>query len=996
MSETFDSNLYSRQLYVFGKEAMDKITKSSILLSGLDGLGTEIAKCIVLGGVKKLYIHDNSVIKNIDLASGYYFTDTDIGHNKAKTVIHKLKELNPYVDIILVEDDIHNYYQNTELVIIANYDNFNFTDIMQINKDIRELNKKFICCSTMGLFGQIFCDFNDNFLVIDTDGEDPKSGIIIKIEYNNINNNIIIETASDHNLCSEETIKIKSPIGEYITVVNKILNTKKYIINNNEYIQKLINNTHNITETTFEQIKDTKEINFKSITECITNQLEDKISSFDAYNFDHTKFCHELFLSYHKLYELKNLTDKQEIIKDKFYKTVRGKFCPIQSIIGSIVAQEAMKAITGKFTPINQWLYFDEFNLIDLNLIDLDLIDLNIPEYASKSRYQGQEIIFGNKLQEKLKESKIFIVGSGAIGCEHLKNFGMMGVGKIVITDMDTIERSNLNRQFLFRNTDIGNFKSVVASREIMKMNPNIIVESHKNKVGHETEVIYNNKFFESITCVANALDNVSARLFVDSLCLKYKKHLLESGTLSTKGNIQTIIPRLTESYGSQVDPPERSIPFCTLKNFPYMIEHTIQYARDYFQGLFVNTSEKVNSYYELKNKFLDGLTMIELDEFYNDLKNTIENIPIQFEDCIKYAIILWYKLFNHQIQDLIKKYPEEVVGDANIRFWSGTKTFPQFRNFDITSILDKDFIIATSMLHAKKFNLICNNDDNNKYFEEDNLQNLISLINFNNYIVKDIVIAKNEDEQKILDEQIKKQNEEKFANINRNDIYRQIEEITSLLTNKLYTNEFEKDNDNNYHIDFIHAFSNLRAENYKIKTVDKLETKRIAGKIIPAIATTTSLVSGLVAIEFIKIIMGKSKLDDYKNYFVNLALPLFTFSEPGQVIVNEIGNKTKFKFTIWDSFEFRDIKLEEIFEYFERNYNIKLTMLNIGQKMLYSEFMNKDKANIRKTKKISEIYHEIFNNNELLNNNIEIGIVGELFSNPDEELELPNIKINF
>ena len=686
MSKTFDSNLYSRQLYVFGKEAMDKITKSSILLSGLDGLGTEIAKCIVLGGVKKLYIHDNSVIKNIDLASGYYFTDKDIGHNKAKTVIHKLKELNPYVDIILIEDNIHNYYQNIELVIIANYDNFNFTDIMQINGDIHKLNKKFICCSTMGLFGQIFCDFNENFLVIDTDGEDPKSGIIIKIEYININNNIIIETASDHNLCSEETIKIKSPIGEYIIVVNKILNAKKIIINNNEYIQKLINNTYNITETTFEQIKDTKEINFKSITECITeciaecisNQPEDKISSFDAYNFDHTKFCHELFLSYHKLYELKNLTEKQEIIKDKFYKTVQGKFCPIQSIIGSIVAQEAMKAITGKFTPINQWLYFDEFNLIDLNL----------PEYASNSRYQGQEIIFGNKLQEKLKESKIFIVGSGAIGCEHLKNFGMMGIGEIVITDMDTIERSNLNRQFLFRNTDIGNFKSVVASREIMKMNPHITVIAHKNKVGHETEVIYNNKFFESITCIANALDNVSARLFVDSLCLKYKKHLLESGTLSTKCNVQTIIPRLTESYGSYTDPPEKSIPFCTLKNFPYMIEHTIQYARDYFQGLFVNTSEKINSYYELKNKFLDALTMIELDEFYNDLKNTIENIPTQFEDCIKYAIILWYKLFNHQIRDLIKKYPEEVVGDANIRFWSGTKTFPQFRNFDITSIL--------------------------------------------------------------------------------------------------------------------------------------------------------------------------------------------------------------------------------------------------------------------------------------------------------------------
>jgi ubiquitin-activating enzyme E1 len=969
MSEILDSNLYSRQLYVLGKEAMEKITKSSVLLSGLDGLGTEIAKCVVLGGVKKLYIHDNSEIKISDLTSGYYFSENDIGKNKAKTVFAKLKELNPYVDIILVEDDIQNHLQNIELVIIANYDNFQFKDIIQINKVLHESNKKFICCSTMGLFGQIFCDFNEKFIVNDVDGEDPKTGTIVKFEFDKTNN-VVIESASEHNLGSGETIKVRSPKGEFITVVTKVFNPKKIIVKNSEYFEELIQNNC-VNETTFEQIKDTREINFKCISDCLED--DDKISSFDAYNFDHTQFCHKLFLSYHKLHELKDLSEKQEKLRDKFYKTSSGNFCPVQSVIGSIVAQEAMKALTGKFTPITQWLYFDEFNLIELE---------NIPEFCNESRYLGQQIIFGNKLQEKLKESKLFIVGSGAIGCEHLKNFGMMGVGNIVITDMDTIERSNLNRQFLFRNTDIGNFKSVVAAREIMKMNPDIKVEAHKNKVGPETEIIYHDKFFEGLTCVANALDNVSARLFVDSLCLKYKKHLLESGTLSTKGNIQTIVPRLTESYGSQVDPPEKTIPFCTLKNFPYAIEHTIQYARDYFQGLFVNSSEKINAYNNSKTKFLDGLTLLELDEFYNDLKDTVENIPTNFEDCLKYAIRLWYKLFNHQIQDLIRKYPENELGDAGVKFWSGTKTFPQFRRFDINNSSDKDFIIATSVLHAKKFNLICNY---NEYFEEDKLLRLINSDSFS-YSTKDVMIAKNESEQKKLDE-------ERLASIDRNELNKRILEISNLLTTELFTNEFEKDDDSNYHIDFIHAFSNLRAENYKIKTIERLETKRIAGKIIPAIATTTSLVSGLVAIEFIKILFGKNKLDDFKNYFVNLALPLFTFSEPGPVIVNEIANG-KFKFTIWDSFEFKDVLMEEIFQYFEKNYNLNITMLNIGQKMLFSGFMNEDKVNTRKKMKISEIYQELFNDKP--QNTIEIGIVGELFDNQDEEIELPNIKINF
>ena len=83
-----------------------------------------------------------------------------------------------------------------------------------------------------------------------------------------------------------------------------------------------------------------------------------------------------------------------------------------------------------------------------------------------------------------------------------------------------------------------------------------------------------------------------------------------------------------------------------------------------------------------------------------------------------------------------------------------------------------------------------------------------------------------------------------------------------------------------------------------------------------------------------------------------------------------------------------------EIFNYFEKNYNLNITMLNIGQKMLFSGFMNEAKVNIRKKMKISDIYYELFDNKP--QNTIEIGIVGELFDNSDEEIELPNIKINF
>ncbi len=84
-----------------------------------------------------------------------------------------------------------------------------------------------------------------------------------------------------------------------------------------------------------------------------------------------------------------------------------------------------------------------------------------------------------------------------------LKNFAMLGVGakgKIKVTDNDLIEKSNLNRQFLFRPKDIQQPKSTTAGRAAMAMNPELNVESHLNKVGPETENIYTDEFFRFLS----------------------------------------------------------------------------------------------------------------------------------------------------------------------------------------------------------------------------------------------------------------------------------------------------------------------------------------------------------------------------------------------------------------------------------------------------------------------------------------------------------------
>ena len=173
------------------------------------------------------------------------------------------------------------------------------------------------------------------------------------------------------------------------------------------------------------------------------------------------------------------------------------------------------------------------------------------------------------------------------------------------------------------------------------------------------------------------------------------------------------------------------------------------------------------------------------------------------------------------------------------------------------------------------------------------------------------------------------------------NEILNQLPESSALKSAgvRITPLEFEKDDDSNGHIDFIVACSNLRATNYSIPTADRLKSKGIAGRIIPAIATTTSLVAGLVTLELFKFVQGHTNPEKYKNGFANLALPFFTFSEP------LLAPKQKYyetEWTLWDRFEINAVKpdgkemtLKEFMDYFQNDLKLEITMLSQGASML-------------------------------------------------------------
>lgn len=156
----------------------------------------------------------------------------------------------------------------------------------------------------------------------------------------------------------------------------------------------------------------------------------------------------------------------------------------------------------------------------------------------------------------------------------------------------------------------------------------------------------------------------------------------------------------------------------------------------------------------------------------------------------------------------------------------------------------------------------------------------------------------------------------------------------------QLNSEKFEKDDDANHHVDFIAATANLRARNYLIEEVDRLRVKRIAGKIIPAIATTTSVVSGLVALELAKISLGLPDLVPYRNAFLNLAIPVFALSEPAPAPRVPI-TKTSF-YTLWDKWEVKggqDMTLQEFMEWFTKKFGLKVNGVFQGTSIVYAPF---------------------------------------------------------
>ncbi|CAJ1052156.1 ubiquitin-like modifier-activating enzyme 6 [Xyrichtys novacula] len=819
---------------------------------------------------------------------------------------------------------------------------------------------QFIGCDAYGICVRVFCDFGEEFEVSDPTGEEPKEVFIQTISQDDPG----VVTCMDnqpHGLQTGQSVVFREINGmvELNGTVRQVsvLSSHSFAIGDTSGLQPYAHGGF------FVLVKTPKTYRFETLERQLCDpqvltpdfskpeaplQIHAAMLALDTFQEQHSRLpnigCLQdaevlLRLTQEVNATLRNKASVNAELVRCLSRTARGTLPPLSAAVGGLASQEVLKAITGKFAPLQQWFYLDATEVVR------PLQSLSAEEFIPRGdRYDGLRACIGESLCLELQKLRVFMVGCGAIGCEMLKNFALLGVGltkssgEVCITDPDLIEKSNLNRQFLFRPHHIQKPKSTTAAEATHDINPDLQVDAHLNKVCPATESIYNDSFYSRLNIVVTALDNVEARRYVDSRCLSNQRPLLDSGTMGTKGHTEVIVPNLTESYNSHRDPPEEEIPFCTLKSFPSVIEHTIQWARDKFENAFVHKPSMFNSFWQTHPSAEGVLQRMQAGESLEGSFQVIKLLsrrPSQWEQCIAAARLKFEKYFKRKALQLLHSFPLDTRLKDGSLFWQSPKRPPAPFEFDLNDPLHFTFIVSTARLFAEIYNI--------PYSEKDISEEAVARI------LSDIRIPEYRPSEKCIetDEAAKKPDQTKMP-LSSEEEREAITQLERAIASDNVTAErlrmsplqFEKDDDGNGHMDFVESASGLRARMYSIEPADRLKTKRIAGKIIPAIATATAAVAGLVALELIKVVAGY-EFESFKNCFFNLAIPVMVLTEPAPVKRTHI--RDNIYFTIWDCwtiFGHEDFTLSDFMNAVREKYGIEPTMVVHGVKMLYVPVM--------------------------------------------------------
>lgn len=937
------TNLYSRQIGAIGKTAMSKLMNIHILIIGCDTIGQECLKCLCLMGIGRISIYDPTLF-NLKHKKRLINSNNvgDTFKTLADYAIAFANELNPSVKTFnyntLTPTDFDNNDNPFNCVV---YTNEKLLSIKSIETICRNNEIKLIMGFNNSFFGYIFCDFISHN-IYDADGETSIDTFLEK--WNIIGTTYQIEMKIEklfRNLITNTVSLINEHKIEYILpVVSSNLN-KIVIECSNENYDNVIEFLQTSTNIRIIEKKNSQSIQHKSFSDKIKDNQYKYIDLYSSFGVNDNLYNE--YINY--LLNPKKLTQYFDRIP------MDSKFFLLGSIIGALIAQEVLK-ITGKYTPLSQEILFS-FE---------ELRGIDISTSAGKGANYDLLCNIDKSVLNSIKNKNLFMVGCGALGCELSKNIAMMGFCQLkssglYITDMDTIEVSNLSRQFMFRNENVGKLKSDVLKDRINTYFPKVNIKSFSNEVGISTENVFDNNFWNKQDLIINALDNIEARKYVDSKCVLHLKPLFESGTLGTKCNTQIIIPHNTATYSEIKDVEEKSIPMCTIRNFPNKIEHCIEWSLELFDKVFCVAIQQFNDYY---NNPTDWLKNIDISFPNKSIQKDLMDIILIYCDLcsdnslksfMEFTKTFYRMFYEYPIKDVLDSFPDDLTDENGNMFWTGNKVKPIEPNFKLVSIS------WIKSLYDFINDKICSIET----WDETTILEYINSITFTQYKSKKLSINSKKEVNEIndtYDEDILKTKNKllfrykvKLASKKKNSILTKIEPL-----------KYDKDDD--IMVDIMTHIANHRAELYKIEPADKMDIKILSGRIIPALSTTTTVVAAFVILEIFKYLSNKKNVDLNMNLAINEYL-IFDCNKPlvyydgmySETYAMKVSTKPE-QFSTWDRINIDSendscFTIDSLISILTNDHHIYPEMITFGKKIIYK---NTDSENELKKLKLFDI----------------------------------------
>ncbi|CAE7206508.1 unnamed protein product, partial [Rhizoctonia solani] len=430
------------------------------------------------------------------------------------------------------------------------------------------------------------------------------------------------------------------------------------------------------------------------------------------------------------------------------------------------------------------------------------------------SRSTHARAILGDELYGKLNSAKTLVVGAGGIGCELLKNLVLSGFSEITLLDLDTIDLSNLNRQFLFRKKDVKQSKALVAAATAQPFNPSVKIHPIH---GNIKEPQFDVGWFKQFDIVMNALDNLDARRHVNKMCIAAGIPLIESGTAGYLGQVQPLMhhklhsPSQTECFECVAKPVPKSFPVCTIRSTPSTALHCIVWAKSYLLPQLFGEEEDEG---ELDKAVAAGENASEiatLKEEAQAFKSVRALLRTSSAD--QAASAVFAKIYDQDTKRLL----------AMSDMWKYRK--PPLP-LDRSTILDESFVDSRKDAGADA------NGENGSNGVDDKTAGNARTERTAGAGLKDQKALSLKETVELFDDSLRRL----AARIT-------MEEIIS----------FDKDDEDT--LDFVTAGANLRAYAYGIEQKTRWEVKEMAGNIIPAIATTNAIIAGLIVIQALNVL---------------------------------------------------------------------------------------------------------------------------------------------